>query len=103
MGSTRLQERYQFAVDATRAAGAGASSVRFEKLMDLSQTDPTIIVELALEVLQVEDQFSAADKAALVTYLGPGPIDFLGSESTFNNKLRGLFGLIIQSPAYQLY
>lgn len=103
LGSTRMQARYQFAVDATRAAGAGSASVRFEKLMDLTKTDPASIVDDALRVLQVDDQFSAAARQVLIDYLGPGPIDFIGNESTYNNKLRGLFGLIIQSPAYQVF
>jgi uncharacterized protein (DUF1800 family) len=103
LGSTRMQKRYQFAVDVTRAAGAGTASVRFDKLFDLTLTDPETIVLEALKVLQVEDQFSAAERQTLENYLGPGPIDFISSQSTINNKLRGLFALIIQSPAYQVY
>ncbi len=102
LGSTNVQERYQFAVDATRASGAGTASVRYSKLMDLTLTDPVTIVDTALAVLQVDDQFSGADRQTLLDYLGPGPIDF-GDENTFNRKLRGLFALIIQSPAYQVY
>lgn len=103
LGSTRMQARYQFSVDVTRAAGAGTSSIRFDKLMDLTLTDPETIVLEALKVFQIEDQFSLAERQVLEDYLGPGPIDFIGSESTFNNKLRGLFALIIQSPAYQVH
>jgi hypothetical protein len=55
-----------------------------------------------LAILQVQDQFGAADRQTLLDYLGPGPIN-LGDENVLNRKLRGLFALIIQSPAYQVY
>lgn len=103
LGSTRLKERYQFSVDVTRAAGAGTASVRFERLIDLGEQDPSNIVDAALAALQVDDQFSTNDRLILIDYLGPGPIDFVENEAAFNEKLRGLFALIIQSPAYQLY
>jgi uncharacterized protein (DUF1800 family) len=103
LGSTRLRERYQFAIDVTRASGAGSASVRFDKLIDLTVTDPATIVDIVLEFFQIADQFGSAERQVLVDYLGPGPIDFIGSENTYNRKLRGLFALVIQSPAYQLF
>lgn len=108
LGSTSLQERYQFAVDVTRASGAGSASIRYEKLRGLNEepiitlSAPAAIVDTALQILQIDDQFGAADRQTLIDYLGPGPIDF-SDENTFNRKLRGLFALILQSPAYQVY
>jgi hypothetical protein len=69
-------------------------------------TDPTAIVTAVTDVLGVTDQLTSADQQALVNYLTDGgattSID-LTDPDTRNRKLNGLFGLVLQSPAYQLH
>ena len=47
-------------------------------------------------------QLSASERNALVSYMGPGPIDLFDYD-TQNAKLNGLFALVLQSPAYQVH
>lgn len=102
LSSGTLLARFAFARDITAAREGGSSSFRPEKLMDLELTDPAAIVDRVLEVLQIPDQLSAGERQALVDYLGPGPVN-LFDHTYRNTKLHGLFALVLQSPAYQLY
>jgi hypothetical protein len=54
-------------------------------------------------VCSVRAQFDAAEKDALAAYLtdGAGPID-LADWDYRNQKLHGLFALVLTSPAFQL-
>ncbi len=107
LNSATLLARYQFAVDVISARGTGSTKFQpGKKLIDLSLTDPTAIVNAVTDVLGVTDQLTAADQAALTNYLTDGgamPSIDLTDSDTRNRKLNGLFGLVLQSPAYQLY
>jgi uncharacterized protein (DUF1800 family) len=102
ISSSSLLARFSFVRDATSARDGGGTSFRPAKLMDLSLSDPGAIVDAVLDALNVPDQFTAAERQALVDYLGPGPID-LEDYDTRSIKLHGLFGLVLQSPAYQTH
>jgi hypothetical protein len=101
VSSSTMLARYSFARDVTAARDGGGTSFRPERLIDLALTDPADIVDAVTQHLGVDDQLSSAERAAFITYLGAGPID-LQDDETRNRKLHGLFGLVLQSPAYQL-
>ncbi|MFM7143363.1 MAG: hypothetical protein ACKO2K_15780, partial [Alphaproteobacteria bacterium] len=63
---------------------------------------PGDVVDAVTDLLGVREDLSTAERAALVAYLGTGPVDLL-DPVTVDKKLRGLFGLVLQSPAYQLH
>ena len=73
--------------------------------MDLTLTDAHAIVDAVLDVCGVRAQFDATEKDALTAYLTDGigaqPIDLLDDDYR-NQKLNGLFALVLTSPAYQL-
>lgn len=102
LSSSTMLARFAFARDVTAARGRGSSAFRPERLIDINLTDPAAIVEAVLELLQVREQFDVAEKQVLIDYMGPGPVD-LNDEAYRNVKLNGLFALVLQSPAYQLY
>jgi uncharacterized protein (DUF1800 family) len=105
LSSSTLLARYQFSTDVTAARGKGATSFRPERLIDLTLTDPGAIVDAATGILGVSDQLSAADRDALIIYLTDGnPSATINLNDTDFRmlKLNGLFGLVLQSPAYQL-
>jgi uncharacterized protein (DUF1800 family) len=106
MSSSTLLARYAFARDLIASRDGGSSSFRPEKLVDLGLSDAGDIVDAVAAVLGIEDQLAAADRTALINYLtdnGPPttPVD-LQDEETRERKLHGLFGLLLQSPAFQL-
>ncbi len=103
ISSATLLARYTFVRDLTSARDGGGTSFRPEKLVDTSLTDPDAIVDAVLDVCGVREQFGGAEKSALATYLvtGGGPID-LEDYDYRNQKLHGLFALVLASPAFQL-
>jgi uncharacterized protein (DUF1800 family) len=106
ISSSTLLARYSFARDVTAARGNGSSAFRPERLVNLSLTDPGDIVDAVTDVLGVTDQFSGAERTALIDYLtdgGANPTLDLNDHDTRNTKLHGLFALVMQSPAYQLH
>ena len=103
VSSAALLSRYAFVRDCTTARyGGGRTIFRPLDVVDPSLTDPGDIVDRVTEVLGVNDQLSAAERTALVSYMGPGPIDLFDYD-TQNAKLNGLFALVLQSPAYQVH
>ncbi|MBI3785658.1 MAG: DUF1800 domain-containing protein [Deltaproteobacteria bacterium] len=102
MSSATLLARCGFARDLISARGSGRFNFHPEKLIDLGLTQPTDIVQAVTDLLGVTDQLTATEITKLVEYLGAGPID-LHDYDTRNRKLNGLFGLVLQSPAYQLH
>ena len=105
VSSATLLARYNFARDLGAARGGGGS-FRPEKLMDLSLTDPGDIVDAVASVLGVQDHLKAADRTALIAYLtdnGANPTLDLNAFDVRDEKLNGLFTLVMQSPAYQLH
>jgi uncharacterized protein (DUF1800 family) len=105
VSSSTMLARYAFARDLVASRDGGATSFRPERLVDLGLTDAGEIVTAAATVLGVEDQLSGAEVAALIDYLTDGspasPVDLL-DDDVRNTKLHGLFGLLLQSPAFQL-
>ena len=105
VSSATLLARFNFARDLTSARDGGGS-FRPEKLIDLSLSDPGDIVDAAAAVLGLQDHLKAADKTNLQVYLtdnGANPTLDLNDFDTRNEKLNGLFALLMQSPAYQLH
>jgi uncharacterized protein (DUF1800 family) len=104
LSSGTLLARYSFARDIV--------SVRYdnplfkpELLMSLSLTDPGDIVDAVTDALVVTDQLTGTERQALVDYLtDAGAVSSLDltDYDTRNNKLHGLFALVMQLPAYQL-
>jgi uncharacterized protein (DUF1800 family) len=106
LSSATLLARYQFATDVIAARGRGATSFRPEKLINLNLTAPGAIVDAVTDLLGVTDQLMAADRDVLIGYLTDGnPAASVNlTDDTFRNlKLNGLFGLVLQSPSYQLH
>jgi uncharacterized protein (DUF1800 family) len=106
LSSSTLLARYQFATDVISARGKGNTSFRPEKLIDLSLTDPGAIVDAVTDLLGVTGQLAAADRSALITYLtngNPSATINLNDTNFRTVKLNGLFGLVLQSPVYQLH
>jgi uncharacterized protein (DUF1800 family) len=105
VSSATLLARFNFARDLTSARDGGGS-FRPEKLVDLSLSDPGDIVDAAAAVLGLQDFLKDADKTNLQVYLtdnGTNPTLDLNDFDTRNEKLNGLFALLMQSPAYQLH
>src|SRR5262245_9486214 len=105
VSSASMLARFNFARDVTSARDGGGA-FKPEKLMDLGLTDPGEIVDGAAEVLGVQDHLKAARRADLIAYRtnhGADPTLDLFDFDTRNEKLHGLFALLMQSPAYQLH
>jgi len=106
INSATLLARCQFAVDVISARGSGNRNFHPTRLINLALSDPTAIVNAVTDALGVTDQLTAADQAAFINYLTDGgtqaTVD-LTDVDTRNRKLNGLFGLVLQSPAYQLH
>ncbi|MGH7895027.1 MAG: DUF1800 family protein, partial [Candidatus Binatia bacterium] len=103
ISSATLLARYAFARDLT-GARSGGSRFKPEKLIDLGLTDPGDIVDAVTSVLGVKDDLGSTERNALIAYLG-GPnatLDLIDYD-TRNEKLHGLFALVIESPAYQVH
>ena len=103
VSSAAMLSRYAFVRDCTMARySGGRTGFQPLDLVDPTLTDPGDIVDAVALLLGVSEQLSAGEKSALVTYLGPGPIDLFDYD-TQNAKLNGLFALVLQSPAYQVH
>lgn len=100
VGSQSLLARFGFARDVYTARSTGG--MRPEKLVAASLVQPGDVVDAVTDLLGVRDDLSAAERSVLVGYLGTGPVNLL-DPVTVDKKLRGLFGLVLQSPAYQLH
>jgi len=105
ISSATLLARSGFARDLTTARGGGSTSFRPGKLMDLDLTDPTDILAAATDILGITDDVTASEKTILENYLtdnGVNPTLDLNDYDTRNEKLHGLFALLMQTPAFQL-
>ena len=105
VSSSTMLARYGLARDLIASRGSGATTFRPDKVMDLGLTDAGDIVTAAATVLGIEDQLSGADVTALINYLtdnSPASPVNLFDDDVRNTKLHGLFGLLLQSPAFQL-
>lgn len=102
LSSSTLLARYGFARDIASSRDGGSTSLRPERLMNLTLTAPADIVDAVTDLLDVKDQLSVAERNALIAYLGAGPVDLADEDVRFR-KLHGLFALVLQSPAYQLH
>lgn len=105
MSSSTMLARYAFARDLVTSRDGGSTSFRPERLVDLSLTNAGDIVEAVATVLGVEHQLGTPERTALIAYLTnnspASPVDLQDAEVR-NRKLHGLFGLLLQSPAFQL-
>ncbi len=101
INSATLLARYAFARNLAGARGSRTYHVRSDRLIDLNLTAPGDIVDAVLRLLGVPDQFSSAERQALIDYLG-GPLD-LRDEYTRYRKLHGLIALVLQSPQFHLH
>jgi len=102
LSSATMLGRFAFARDVIAARNDAATSFKPAELVDFTLTAPADIVDAVSDVLGVADQLTPEQRQALIVYMGPGPVDL--NDSVYRNrKLHGLFGLVLQSPAYQLY
>src|SRR5262249_42945478 len=65
-----------------------------QQVLPATSTPAAPIVDAVTQILGVSGELTAAETAALVTYLG-GPID-LTDEAVRNKKLNGLFALVME-------
>jgi uncharacterized protein (DUF1800 family) len=104
ISSASMLSRYSFARDCIMARYGGGRSVfnPTRHLVDPTLTDPGDIVDRVTEVLGVAEQLSVAERQELIDYMGGGPIDLFDYDVR-QEKLHGLFLLVLQSPAYQVH
>ncbi len=110
VSSSTLLARYGFARDIIAARGRGKTTFRPDRLFDFAESpavDPDIVVDEVTSLLGVDEGFGigSVERTALVDYLtdgGGGLIDFSDFE-TRDKKLRGVVGLVLQSPRYMLH
>jgi uncharacterized protein (DUF1800 family) len=105
VSSSTMLARYGFARDLMSARGGGGSSFRPDKLMDLDLSDPNDILAAATDVLGITGDLTAGEQSTLVAYLtnnGMDPSLDLNDYDVRNEKLHGLFALLMQTPAFQL-
>ena len=79
--------------------------MRAAELVGDTLTDPGEIVDAATAVLGITDQLNANERNGFIDYLTSevgGPLD-LTDPDFVDRKLSGLFGLLLQSPAYQVH
>ena len=103
LSSSTLLARYNFARDIAAARGGGR--FRPDKVMDMSLSDPADIVDAVLEALDCGHNFTASDRQICEDYLtdnGSTTPD-LSDYNYVNEKLHGLFELVMKSPGYQVY
>jgi uncharacterized protein (DUF1800 family) len=111
LSSATLLARYNFARDIGATPSGGGSGFRIDRVIPSIFTLDTAgpIVDAVTGALGVTDYLTAAERTTLLEYLTdtPGAVDGtpvdLDDSFTFDTKLRGLFALVIQSPAYQLH
>lgn len=104
ISSNRIMARYTFARDLITNRD-GSFRFRPDKIIDTDLTDPDEIIEAALRSLNMSGQLEATDVATLRDYLTDGgavtSLD-LNDDQIRSEKLHGLYGLLIQSPYFQL-
>jgi uncharacterized protein (DUF1800 family) len=104
VSSATMLARYTFARDLVAARDRGG--FRPDRLIDLSLQSPAAIVDAVAMVLGLQDHLTMSAKDILTDYLtdgGANPTLDLFDDTTRNEKLHGLFALLMQSPAYQLH
>ncbi len=102
LSTANLLGRYVFARDLS-VARWGSKRFRPELFVDFDLTDPNAIVEAVADALDVVHHLDASTRTTLLDYLTDG-----GAVSSVNLhdpyygdvKLRGLFALVLQSPAF---
>jgi Protein of unknown function (DUF1800) len=105
ISSATLLARYTFARDVT-GSRTGGGHFRPERLVDLDLTQPGDVVDAVTGILGVADQLEPGERQVLVDYLtdgGVNPTINLHDPTARNIKLNGLFGLVLESAAYQLH
>ncbi len=106
ISSATLLARFRFARDVAAMRVKGKQGFHPEKLLPKGLQVPDDILNAASNVLGLTDQLSPSDRAFLVEYLTDGgalPLLDLEDEDLRHRKLHGLFGLLLQAPAYQLH
>lgn len=103
LSSSTLLARYNFARDIVAARGGGR--FRPEKIMDMSLTDPADIVNAVLDALDCGHNFTAGDRQVCEDYLTDNNTTTpdLSDYNYVNEKLHGLFELVMKSPGYQVF
>ena len=105
ISSSPMLTRYGLARDVAYSNDGSSHSLRPQKLLDLNLTDPDQIIAAVATALGIPDQITPGAHTALFNYLtenGNTPtIDLFSNSGAL--KLRGVFALIMQSPAYQLH
>jgi hypothetical protein len=73
--------------------------------MDMSLTDPSDIVDAVLDALDVGHNFTASDRQVCEDYLTDNNTvtPDLQDYDYVNEKLHGLFELVMKSPGYQVF
>jgi uncharacterized protein (DUF1800 family) len=101
ISSATLLARFRFARDCMMAR----RRFRANKIMDVTLKPAPAIVDAVTAALGVYDQLSSDERDVLIAYLG-GPsaeLDLLDDYHDLNEKLTGLFALVMQSPVYQTH
>ncbi len=103
LSSSTLLARYNFARDIVASRGGGR--FRPDKVMDMDLTDPSAIVEAVLDALDVGHNFTASDRQVCEDYLTDNNTvtPDLQDYDYVNEKLHGLFELVMKSPGYQVF
>jgi uncharacterized protein (DUF1800 family) len=104
VSSAGLLARYEFVRDVT--SSRSGKPFRPEKLIDIDLTDPSDIVDAVTDQLGVSSQFTVNQRQDLIDYLtDDGSVSSLdlNDYDTRNRKLNGLYALVLQSAAAQLY
>ena len=107
ISSATLLARYAFSRDLIAARGSGSSGFHPEKIINVNLTNPGLIVDAVIDLFEVTDQFTAAERQALVDYLtdngAVASLNIKTNEHDREVKLHGLFALVMQSPQYNLH
>jgi uncharacterized protein (DUF1800 family) len=106
--STTLVARQRFARDLTTARWGGRkSNFRPDEFLDDQLTNPSEIVNAVSHACGVSGRFTQSEHDALVDYLSDGnpnaslDLGELDGNNYISGKVRGLFALILGSPAFQ--
>ena len=106
--SSTLLARQRLATDLSAARwGPRKGAFRPERLLDKELRAPRAIAEAVAAACGINERLTESDYQILVDYLTEGfpdqEIDLseLGEESEIDRKIRGLFALMLSSPAFQ--
>jgi len=103
ISSVGLLARYEFVRDVTTSRDS--KPFQPEKLIDITLTTAADIVDAVTDQLGVTDQLTAAQRQALIDFVLAGesePLDLFDVDFR-EEKLHGLYALVLQSPAVVLY